>query len=112
MRFEDLGVGKLQLGETIDGGFPFTVLKFTNTAVDPANVLANVSAEQSFAFTGLKVGDVPIALETPSAMATLQTVPTRVGAVDALTVRCTNTTASAINIAAGQTISVTVIRPR
>lgn len=112
MRHEDFTAGKMQVGETVDGGFFFSVYKFTNTAIDPASVAANVSAEQNFSFTGLKSGDIPIALETPVAMATLQTVATRVGADDTLTVRCTNPNAGAINIAAGQTITVTVMRPR
>lgn len=111
-RYEDQTLGQAQIGESVDGAFKFQLLKFTSAAIDPASVAAAVSAEQNFTFTGLKSGDIPFALETPAAMATLQTVPTRVGADDTLTVRCTNPTAGAINIAAGQTVSVTVLRPR
>ena len=112
MRYESHTMGEAQIGDTADGGFMFQTLKFTNEAIDPASVAANVSAEQDFTFTGLKANDIPIALETPAAMATLQTVPTRVGADDTLTVRCTNPTAGAIDIAASQTVTVTVLRPR
>lgn len=110
MRHESLTLGKAQIGETVDGGFPFTVVKFT-ASIDPAAVLTAVSAEQNFTFTGLKAGDIPIGLQTPVAMATLQTVPVRVDSDDTLVVKATNPTAGTIDIAAGQSITVTVLRP-
>lgn len=110
MRYEQLTLGEAQIGETADGGFTFRVVKFT-ASIDPASVAANVSAEQDFTFTGLAAGDIPVGLQMPVAMATLQVVPVRVDAADTLTVKATNTTAGAINIAAGQSITVTVLRP-
>jgi len=110
MRYEDFTCGKIQAGETVDGGFPVTLLKFS-ASVDPASVAANVSAEQNFTFTGLAAGDIPIGFETPVAMATLQVTAVRVDAADTLVVRATNTTAGAIDIAAGQAVTVTVLRP-
>jgi len=110
MRYEQLTTGELQVGETANGGFTFGVSKFS-ASIDPASVTAAVSAEQNFTITGLKAGDIPIALELPVAMATLQVVPIRVGADDTLVVKATNPTAGAINIAAGQSVTVTVIRP-
>jgi len=110
MRYEQLTLGEAQIGETAEGGFAFKVVKFT-ASIDPASVAANVSAEQNFTFTGLKAGDIPVGLDTPVAMATLQVVPVRVTADNTLVVKATNTTAGAINIAAGQSITVVAIRP-
>lgn len=110
MRYEQLTMGEAQIGETAEGGFMFRVVKF-EADVDPASVAANVSAEQDFTITGLKAGDIPLHLGQPVAMATLQVVPVRVDADDTLTVKATNPTAGAIDIAAGQTVTVTCLRP-
>lgn len=110
MRYEQLTMGEAQIGETADGGFMCKILKF-DASVDPASVAAGVSAEQDLTITGLKAGDIPIGLESPVAMATLALSPIRVDADDTLTVRATNPTAGAIDIAAGQDITVTVLRP-
>ncbi len=111
MRYEQLSLGSAQIGETVDGGFNLALLKIAAT-VDPASIAVNVSAEQDFTVAGLLAGDIPIGMESPVAMATLQCVPVRVDADDTLTVRCTNPTAGAIDIAAGQDITVTVLRPK
>ena len=110
MRHEELTTGQVQIGETVDGGFMVKLLKFT-ASVDPASVAANVNAEQNFTITGLKAGDIPIGLETPVAMATLAVDGVRVDADDTLVVRASNPTAGAIDIAAGQSVTVTVLRP-
>ena len=105
-----LHTSKNKAGETSEGAFFHKVLKFT-ASLDPASVATIVSAEQNMTFTGLKAGDIPIALQTPVAMATLQCVPVRVDAANTLVVKCTNPTAGAIDIGAGQSITVTVLRP-
>jgi hypothetical protein len=110
MRYEQLTMGEAQVGESAEGGFMVKILKLDAT-VDPASVAANVNAEQDFTVTGLKAGDIPIGLESPVAMATLALTPIRVDADDTLTVRASNPTAGAIDIAAGQDITVTVLRP-
>lgn len=110
MRHEDLRLGQAQIGETADGGFPFQVLKFS-ASVGLASVAANVSAEQNVTFTGIEAGDIPVNLNMPVAGATLQTIPIRCGAANTLTVKCTNPTAGAINLAAMDMV-LTVIRPR
>ena len=104
-------MGKVQIGESEEGAFPFQVLKFT-ASIDPASVAANTTAGQNFTFTGLKAGDIPVALEVPSAMESVAWVPIGVRADDTLRVTGTNATASAINIGAGQSCTVTVLRPK
>lgn len=108
---EEEWLGKVQIGETADGAFPFQVLKFT-ASIDPASVAAATTAGQNFTFTGLKAGDIPVALEVPSAMESVAWVPVRVSADNTLRVTGTNATAAAIDIAAGQSCTVTVLRPK
>ena len=107
--FEWLHIGKAQVGKTVDGAFPFTLHKFS-ASVNLASVGAAVSAEQDVTITGIKSGDIPICLDSAAGAATLAVVPERCGADNTLTVRCSNTTAGAIDLGA-LTMVVTVLRP-
>lgn len=109
MRTEDMTVGQIQAGETGNGGFSFKVVKF-QASVNLASVAAAVSAEQNVTITGIKSGDIPIHLDSAAGAATLGVYPQRCGADNTLTVRCTNTTAGAIDLGA-LTMTVTCLRP-
>lgn len=109
MMYESFTADKAIIGDTKDGGFFFKMLKFSQS-VTLASVAAATTAEQNLTFTGVLSGDLPIALDSSVAAATLGVYPQRCGAANTLTVRCDNSTAAPIVIGAVTAI-LTVLRP-
>lgn len=110
MRYEQLNLGKVQIGETIDGAFHFRLLKFTAN-VNPAACLANAVVQQNLSVPGIKAGDLVIGFETPTAWDATDVVFQPVTTLtDAIKVDCVNPTASSQDAAAGD-VTVTVLRP-
>lgn len=88
-------------------------LKFLNfsLALSPAAVAANTTAEQTFAVTGLKVGDVVLTVVKPTAQAGLGICGARVSALDQIAITFNNNTAAGITPTAAETYKIVVARP-
>lgn len=78
-------------------------------SIDVANVAANTTAEQTFAVTGLRVGDM-VLVSKPSVSAGLGIVNARVSATDTLALTFVNATGAGINPAA-ETYTIAWFRP-
>lgn len=85
------------------------VAAILNSALTPAQVAANTSAEQTFTVTGLKVGDY-VGVNKPTAQAGLAIVGCRVSATDTLAITFGNFTASPITPTAGESYVIHVVR--
>lgn len=111
MRYEQLTMGEAQIGETADGGFVFRVVKFT-ISVDPASILANTIAAQTFTVTGVKPGDLVVGFNQPAAWdaSAAVFVPLYIDTADEVEVKGINTSAGAVDVPAGN-LTVTVLRP-
>ena len=107
---EQLSLGSVQIGETADGGFNFTVLKFT-ASVDPASIAANTIAAQTFTIAGLVAGDLVVGFEQPPAWdaSAAAFTPLHCDTADSLEVKGINTSAGAVDVPAGS-VTVTVLR--
>ena len=77
--------------------------------VDVASVAANITAEQTFAVTGLKVGDF-VAVNKPSLNTGLGVCNARVSAANTLAITFNNNTAGAVD-PASETYLVFWFRP-
>ncbi len=77
--------------------------------INPASVAANTTAEQTFALTGLAVGDM-VLVSKPSLSAGLSVGDARVSAANTIAITFENHTAGAID-AGSETYQVLVIRP-
>lgn len=81
-----------------------------NVTLSPASVAANTTAEQTFAVTGLQVGDV-VTINKPTAQAGLGVVGNRVSAAGTIAITFGNNTAGAIVPTAAEVYRVTYWRP-
>ena len=82
--------------------------KVLTAALTPAEVAANISAEEAFAVEGVAVGD---AVSVSAAIdAGLGIVGCRVSAVDEITIAFINTTAGALTPTAAATYTFTVVK--
>lgn len=79
------------------------------SALTPALVAANTTAEQTFTVNGLVVGDV-VTVNKPTAQAGLGIVGARVSAANTLAITFSNNTAAGITPTAAETYIVGVIR--
>ncbi len=100
-------LGALQLG----GGTVIRKLKRYTPSLTPAAVAANTTAEQTFAVTGLTVGEVVIGINKPTAQAGLGIVGWRVSAANQLAITFSNNTAAPITPTAAETYQVLVWTP-
>ena len=80
-----------------------------SSSINVAEVAANTTAEQTFTFAGLKVGDV-VFVNKPSLEAGLGMVNARVSAANTLAITFVNATGAPINPAA-ETYYIAVLRP-
>lgn len=78
--------------------------------ISPAIVAANTTAEQTFALTGLAVGDV-VNVNKPTSQAGLGVVGARVSAASTIAITFSNNTAAGITPTAAETYVVNVCRP-
>lgn len=85
------------------------VLTITKT-FDPASVSAATSAEQDVTVTGVKVGDVVLAVNKPTATAGVGIVNARVKAADTVSLTFMNATAGAVD-PASETYTFVIGRP-
>lgn len=79
-------------------------------ALTPAAVAANTTAEQTFAVSGLKVGDF-IDVNKAAAQAGLGIVGARVSAANTLAITFSNNTGASITPTAGEAYSILYARP-
>lgn len=80
-----------------------------SVTISPAQVAANTTAEQTFALTGLLVGDV-VHVSKPTTQAGLGIVNARVSATNTLAITFSNNTASPITPTASEVYQVGGIR--
>lgn len=85
-------------------------LQIVSVALTPAAVSANTTAQQTFTVTGVKVGDVVVAVEKPSHQAGLGIVGARVTAADTVGITFSNNTGAGITPTAGETYDFVVAR--
>ena len=78
-------------------------------SIDVASVAANTTAEQTFAITGLRVGDF-VTVSKPSLSAGLGVVNARVSAADTIAISFVNATGSPID-PASETYLILWVRP-
>jgi len=86
-------------------------LKSYSTALSPAIVAANTTAEQTFTVTGLESGDTIITVNKPTAQAGLGIAGFRVSAANTLAITFSNNTAAGITPTAAElykTIAATI----
>lgn len=85
-------------------------LQIVSVALTPAAVSANTTAQQTFTVTGVKVGDVVVAVEKPSHQAGLGIVGARVTAADTVGITFSNNTGAGITPTAGETYDFVIAR--
>lgn len=85
-------------------------LQIVSVALTPSAVSANTTAQQTFTVTGVKVGDVVVAVEKPSHQAGLGIVGWRVTAADTVSITFSNNTGAGITPTAGETYDFVVAR--
>jgi hypothetical protein len=90
-------------------GKSLAAIYHTSSALTPAAVAANTTAEQIFAVSGLAVGDV-VFVNKPSAQAGLGIAGARVSSAGNLAITFVNATAASITPTAGETYQVGGIR--
>jgi hypothetical protein len=86
-----------------------SIFVFT-TVFDPAAIATITTAEQDVTVTGVKVGDVVLAVNKPSLTAGVGICNTRVKAADTISVQFVNPTAGAID-AGLETYTLVIARP-
>lgn len=77
---------------------------------DPASVATITTAEQDVTVTGVKVGDIVLAVNKPSLTAGLGICNARVKAADTISLQFVNPTAGAVD-AASETYTFVIARP-
>ena len=92
----------------IGGGTAITKIVAYSTAINPASVAANTTAEQTFTVTGLATTDKVI-VNKPTNTAGLGIVNVRASAADTIAITFGNFTAAAID-AASETYAIIAIR--
>lgn len=92
-------------------GIPFDPSRIIQATLSPVIVAQNTSAEQTFTINGLKVGDVPLSVNKPTAQAGLGIVGFRVSAANTLAVTFSNNTGSGITPTASEKYLIAVARP-
>lgn len=85
-------------------------LQIVSVALTPSAVGANTTAQQTFTVTGVKVGDVVVAVEKPSHQAGLGIVGARVTAADTVGITFSNNTGAGITPTAGETYDFVIAR--
>lgn len=85
-------------------------LQVLSVALTPSAVSANTTAQQTFTVTGVKVGDVVVAVEKPSHQAGLGIVGARVTAANTVGITFSNNTGSGITPTAAETYDFVVAR--
>lgn len=85
-------------------------LQVLSVALTPSAVSANTTAQQTFTVTGVKVGDVVVAVEKPSHQAGLGIVGFRVTAADTVGITFSNNTGAGITPTAGETYDIVIAR--
>lgn len=85
-------------------------LMVVSVALTPSAVSANTTAQQTFTVTGVKVGDVVVAVEKPSHQAGLGIVGFRVTAADTVGITFSNNTGAGITPTAGETYDFVIAR--
>lgn len=85
-------------------------LQIVSVALTPSAVGANTTAQQTFTVTGVKVGDVVVAVEKPSHQAGLGIVGARVTAADTVGITYSNNTGAGITPTAGETYDFVIAR--
>lgn len=111
MRYEQLILGQVIVGDTAEGAFLWKLLRFTITNADPASVAPNTVEEQTIAVPGVKAGDMPIGMEVTAGMGGLISKPVRIVTDDELIAQFANPTGGAVDIDPGQYLRLTVLRP-
>lgn len=90
-------------------GSKYSQMKTYTPSLTPAAVAANTTAEQTFAVSGLKAGDIVLACLKPTAQAGLGIVGYRVSLADTLAITFSNNTAAPITPTAAQQYTVVVL---
>lgn len=85
-------------------------LQIVSVALTPSAVGANTTAQQTFTVTGVKVGDVVVAVEKPSHQAGLGIVGARVTAAGTVGITFSNNTGAGITPTAGETYGFVIAR--
>jgi len=85
-------------------------LQIVSVALTPSAVSANTTAQQTFTVTGVKVGDVVVAVEKPSHQAGLGIVGARVTAANTVGITFSNNTGAGITPTAGETYDFVIAR--
>lgn len=85
-------------------------LQIVSVALTPSAVGANTTAQQTFTVTGVKVGDVVVAVEKPSHQAGLGIVGARVTAANTVGITFSNNTGAGITPTAGETYDFVIAR--
>jgi hypothetical protein len=86
-------------------------LGVASVALSPAAASANTTGEQTFTVPGLRVGDIIVGVSKPTAQAGLGIVGARVTAANTVGITFSNNTAGGITPTAGETYSITWLRP-
>lgn len=113
------GIGLKNRGQTllnalyVGRGFGTVIKGLARFAqsLSPSIVAANTTAEQTFAVTGLAVGDVVISVNKPTAQAGIGIVGWRVSATNTLAITFCNNTAGGITPTASETYQILIWRP-
>lgn len=80
-----------------------------NVAINPDNISANSTAEQSVTITGVRTGDTVLSVSKPTHTTGLGIVNYRVSAADTVAITFMNNTASDID-ASSETYKIVVLR--
>lgn len=80
-------------------------------ALSPAKVEGNTGAEQTFTVKGLRTTDQILSVTKPTVQTGLFIANARVSAADTLALQIVNATTASITAAAGETYTITGLRP-
>lgn len=84
-------------------------VRYYTVTLSPAAVAANTSAEQTFTVSGVRLDDMVLAVNKPTAQAGLGIVGYRVSAESTVGITFMNTTVDAITPTASQSYSIAVL---
>lgn len=75
----------------------YRIIETQTITINPANVPANTTAEQTFTLTGAEIADTVLAVTKPTHTAGFGIVGTRISAADTVAITFMNNTAGAID---------------
>lgn len=111
MSSTNLGPATTSTNNTFGGIGNIALEVLMQSALTPAAVAANTTAEQTFTVTGLAVGDVVVGINKPTNQAGLGITNVRVSAANTLAIAFINNTAGSLTPTAGEVYSFKIARP-